>query len=186
MYTFKDRGDRSLTLRPEGTASAVRSYVENKMFGSPDQPVKLSYTGPMFRYERQQAGRYRQFVQFGVEAIGSADPAIDAEVIALAMDVYESVGLKDLKLVINSLGDKDTRDAHRTALIHHFEPHIDEFCSDCQNRLQKNPLRILDCKVDREHPLMASCTGINGLFNRRFSSLFRTSENVFRYTWYFL
>ena len=111
-----DRGGRSLTLRPEGTASAVRSYVEHKMFGQPDQPVKLSYMGPMFRYERQQAGRYRQFVQFGVEAIGSADPAIDAEVIAFAMDVYKTVGLKDLKLVINSLGDKETRDAHRTAL----------------------------------------------------------------------
>ncbi|HWL27043.1 MAG TPA: histidine--tRNA ligase [Ureibacillus sp.] len=156
MYTFEDRGGRSLTLRPEGTASAVRAYVEHKMFGAPDQPVKLSYIGPMFRYERQQAGRYRQFVQFGVEAIGSADPAIDAEVISLAMDAYQSVGLKDLQLHINSLGDKETRDAHRTALINHFEPSIGEFCSDCQNRLEKNPLRILDCKVDHEHPLMES------------------------------
>ncbi|MFJ8237327.1 histidine--tRNA ligase [Ureibacillus sp. NPDC094379] len=154
MYTFEDRGGRSLTLRPEGTASAVRSFVEHKMFGSPDQPIKLSYIGPMFRYERQQAGRYRQFVQFGVEAIGSADPAIDAEVISLAMDIYQTVGLKDLKLVINSLGDKETRDAHRTALINHFKPSIDEFCSDCQKRLEKNPLRILDCKVDHDHPLM--------------------------------
>ena len=160
MYTFEDRGGRSLTLRPEGTASAVRSYVEHKMFGQADQPVKLYYTGPMFRYERQQAGRYRQFVQFGVEAIGSADPAIDAEVIALAMDVYASVGLKDLKLVINSLGDKETRDAHRTALINHFEPSIGEFCSDCQKRLAKNPLRILDCKVDREHPLLATAPAL--------------------------
>lgn len=160
MYTFDDRGGRSLTLRPEGTAAAVRAYVEHKMFGYPDQPVKLSYIGPMFRYERQQAGRYRQFVQYGVEAIGSADPAIDAEVIALAMDVYQTVGLKDLKLVINSLGDKETRDAHRTALINHFEPSIGEFCSDCQNRLAKNPLRILDCKKDHEHPLMASAPAL--------------------------
>ncbi|WP_431027309.1 histidine--tRNA ligase [Lysinibacillus sp. LZ02] len=160
MYTFEDRGGRSLTLRPEGTAAAVRSYVEHKMFGQPDQPVKLSYMGPMFRYERQQAGRYRQFVQFGVEAIGSADPAIDAEVIAFAMDIYKKVGLKDLKLVINSLGDKETRDAHRTALINHFEPSIGEFCSDCQKRLEKNPLRILDCKVDREHPLMATAPAL--------------------------
>ena len=160
MYTFEDRGGRSLTLRPENTAGVVRAYVEHKMFGAPDQPVKLSYLGPMFRYERQQAGRYRQFVQFGVEAIGSADPAIDAEVIALAMDVYESAGLKDLKLVINSLGDKETRDTHRTALLQHFEPHIHEFCSDCQNRLQKNPLRILDCKVDREHPLMKTAPAL--------------------------
>ncbi|MGM9950993.1 MAG: histidine--tRNA ligase [Lysinibacillus sp.] len=160
MYTFTDRGGRSLTLRPEGTAAAVRAYVEHKMFGQPDQPVKLSYIGPMFRYERQQAGRYRQFVQFGVEAIGSADPAIDAEVISFAMDIYKKVGLKDLKLVINSLGDKETRDAHRTALINHFEPSIGEFCSDCQKRLEKNPLRILDCKVDREHPLMATAPAL--------------------------
>ena len=89
MYTFEDRGERSLTLRPEGTAAVVRSYVENKMFGIPDQPIKLYYTGPMFRYERPQSGRYRQFVQFGVEAIGSEDPAIDAEVIALIMDIYK-------------------------------------------------------------------------------------------------
>ncbi|HWK24340.1 MAG TPA: histidine--tRNA ligase [Ureibacillus sp.] len=160
MYTFDDRGGRSLTLRPEGTASSVRAYVEHKMFGNPDQPVKLSYMGPMFRYERQQAGRYRQFVQFGVEAIGSSDPAIDAEVISLAMDIYQTVGLKDLKLVINSLGDKETRDAHRTALIQHFEPSIGEFCSDCQNRLAKNPLRILDCKKDHDHPLMESAPAL--------------------------
>ena len=97
MYTFTDRGNRSMTLRPEGTAPVVRSFVEHKMFGYPDQPVKLYYTGPMFRYERQQAGRYRQFVQFGVEAIGSNDPAIDAEVIALAMDVYKRAGLNRTK-----------------------------------------------------------------------------------------
>ena len=177
MYTFEDRGGRSLTLRPEGTASAVRSYVEHKMFGQADQPVKLYYTGPMFRYERQQAGRYRQFVQFGVEAIGSADPAIDAEVISLAMDVYASVGLKDLKLVINSLGDKETRDAHRTALINHFEPSISEFCSDCQKRLAKNPLRILDCKVDREHPLMASAPALTDYLTEDSAKYFDQVKN---------
>ena len=160
MYTFIDKGNRSLTLRPEGTASAVRAYVEHKMFGYADQPVKLYYTGPMFRYERQQAGRYRQFVQFGVEAIGSADPAIDAEVMALAMDLYTTLGLKDLKLVINSLGDKETRDAHRTALIAHFQPVIGELCNDCQSRLEKNPLRILDCKVDAKHPAMATAPAL--------------------------
>src|SRR5690625_5283524 len=104
MYTFKDKGDRSITLRPEGTASVVRSFVEHKMFGSPNQPVKLFYTGPMFRYERPQQGRMRQFVQFGVEALGSADPAIDAEVISLAMNLYRELGLQSLKLIINSLG----------------------------------------------------------------------------------
>ncbi|MFS0575321.1 histidine--tRNA ligase [Sporosarcina sp. 179-K 3D1 HS] len=165
MYTFTDKGDRSMTLRPEGTAPVVRSFVENKMFGYPDQPVKLYYTGPMFRYERQQAGRYRQFVQFGAEAIGSADPAIDAEVIALALDVYKRVGLTKLKLVINSLGDTECRSEHRKALIAHFEPHIGEFCADCQSRLEKNPLRILDCKVDSKHPLMASAPSLTDYLN---------------------
>lgn len=165
MYTFQDRGERSLTLRPEGTASVVRSYVENKLFGMPDQPVKLFYTGPMFRYERPQAGRMRQFVQFGVEAIGSKDPAIDAEVISLAMEVYRSVGLKQLRLVINSLGDTESRIAHKEALIKHFEPSINEFCDDCQTRLEKNPLRILDCKVDRNHPLMATAPSLTDYLN---------------------
>ena len=165
MYTFKDRGDRSLTLRPEGTASVVRSYVENKLFGLPDQPVKLSYFGPMFRYERPQAGRMRQFVQFGIEAIGSKDPAIDAEVISLAMEVYRSVGLKRLRLVLNSLGDTESRVAHKKALVAHFEPRIGEFCSDCQARLDKNPLRILDCKVDRNHPLMETAPSLADYLN---------------------
>ncbi len=172
MYTFQDRGDRSLTLRPEGTASVVRSYVENKLFGQPDQPVKLYYTGPMFRYERPQAGRMRQFVQFGVEAIGSKDPAIDAEVIALAMDVYKSSGLKSLRLVLNSLGDTESRLAHKQALIEHFAPSIEEFCGDCQNRLEKNPLRILDCKVDREHPLMATAPSLTDYLNEESSTYF--------------
>ncbi|WP_211653952.1 histidine--tRNA ligase [Planococcus alpniumensis] len=172
MYTFQDRGDRSLTLRPEGTASVVRSYVEHKLFGQPDQPVKLYYTGPMFRYERPQAGRTRQFVQFGVEAIGSKDPAIDAEVIALAMDVYKSSGLKSLRLVLNSLGDTESRLAHKQALIEHFAPSIEEFCSDCQNRLEKNPLRILDCKVDREHPLMATAPSLADYLNEESAAYF--------------
>jgi histidyl-tRNA synthetase len=172
MYTFQDRGNRSLTLRPEGTASAVRAFVEHKMFGYPDQPVKLYYMGPMFRYERQQAGRYRQFVQFGIEAIGSADPAIDAEVISLAMSVYQKAGLKKLKLVINSLGDTESRVAHKEALVNHFEPHIEAFCSDCQNRLQKNPLRILDCKVDRNNPLMATAPSLADFLNEESAAYF--------------
>ncbi|KOF11825.1 histidyl-tRNA synthetase [Planococcus glaciei] len=172
MYTFQDRGDRSLTLRPEGTASVVRSFVENKLFGLPDQPVKLFYTGPMFRYERPQAGRMRQFVQFGVEAIGSKDPAIDAEVISLAMELYRSVGLKRLRLVLNSLGDTESRIAHREALVKHFEPRINEFCSDCQMRLEKNPLRILDCKVDRDHPLMATAPSLADYLNEESQAYF--------------
>jgi histidyl-tRNA synthetase len=165
MYTFEDRGGRSVTLRPEGTASTVRSFVQHKMYGDPNQPVKLYYMGPMFRYERPQAGRFRQFVQFGVEALGSKDPAIDAEVIALAMSIYQSLGLNKLKLIINSLGDQESRLAHRSALIQHFQPRISEFCQDCQNRLEKNPMRILDCKKDREHELMASAPSIIDYLN---------------------
>ncbi|WP_066063901.1 histidine--tRNA ligase [Neobacillus soli] len=165
MYTFEDRGQRSLTLRPEGTAAVVRSFVEKKMFGYANQPVKLYYMGPMFRYERPQAGRFRQFVQFGVEALGSNDPAIDAEVISLAMNLYKEMGLKKLKLIINSLGDKESRTAHREALVNHFKPRIGEFCHDCQNRLEKNPLRILDCKQDRDHELMASAPSILDFLN---------------------
>lgn len=165
MYTFEDRGGRSITLRPEGTASTVRSFVQHKMYGDPNQPVKLYYMGPMFRYERPQAGRFRQFVQFGVEALGSKDPAIDAEVIALAMSIYSSLGLRKLKLIINSLGDKESRLAHRSALIQHFQPRIGEFCQDCQNRLEKNPMRILDCKKDRDHELMKSAPSIIDYLN---------------------
>ncbi|CAM3112625.1 histidine--tRNA ligase [Filibacter tadaridae] len=177
MYTFTDKGDRSMTLRPEGTAPVVRSFVEHKMFGYPDQPVKLFYTGPMFRYERQQAGRYRQFVQFGAEAIGSADPAIDAEVISLALDVYKRVGLTKLKLVINSLGDKECRAAHKEALVSHFNPHIDQFCPDCQTRLEKNPLRILDCKVDSGNPLIASAPSLADYLNEESASYFESVKS---------
>ncbi|SDY48172.1 histidyl-tRNA synthetase [Evansella caseinilytica] len=174
MYTFTDRGGRSLTLRPECTASVVRSYVENKMHGWADQPVKLYYVGPMFRYERPQSGRMRQFVQFGVEVLGSDDPAIDAEVIALAMNFYQELGLKNLKLVLNSLGDKESRTKHREALVNHFEPRISEFCSDCQERLRKNPLRILDCKKDRDHELMASAPAILDYLSEESKNYFET------------
>lgn len=177
MYTFEDRGKRSMTLRPEGTAPVVRSFVENKMHGIPDQPVKLYYIGPMFRYERQQAGRYRQFVQFGVEAIGSDNPMIDAEVIALALDVYRRAGLKDLKLVINSLGDRASRAKHREALVAHFEPRIEEFCSDCQTRLHQNPLRILDCKKDHEHPLMMTAPKLTDYLSDENAAYFEAVQN---------
>ncbi|WP_042459074.1 histidine--tRNA ligase [Neobacillus dielmonensis] len=172
MYTFEDRGGRSLTLRPEGTASTVRAFVEKKMYGNANQPVKLYYMGPMFRYERPQSGRFRQFVQFGVEALGSHDPAIDAEVISLAMNLYKEMGLKKLKLIINSLGDKESRLAHRDALINHFKPRIGEFCKDCQSRLEKNPLRILDCKVDRDHELMKSAPSIIDYLNEESKAYF--------------
>ncbi|WP_226037002.1 histidine--tRNA ligase [Aquibacillus saliphilus] len=165
MYTFKDRGDRNITLRPEGTASVVRAFVQNKLFGLPNQPTKVFYIGPMFRYERPQQGRMRQFVQFGVEALGSADPAVDAEVISLAMSAYQELGLRSLRLVINSLGDGESRQNHRNALINHFEPHKNELCHDCNLRLDKNPLRILDCKKDQNHPAMETAPSILEFLN---------------------
>ena len=165
MYTFKDKGDRSLTLRPEGTAAVVRSYIEHKMQGNPNQPVKLYYNGPMFRYERKQKGRYRHFNQFGVEAIGAENPSIDAEVLAMVMHIYESFGLKHLKLVINSIGDSESRKEYNEALVNHFEPVIDTFCSDCQSRLHTNPMRILDCKIDRDKEAIKTAPRITDYLN---------------------
>lgn len=172
MYTFDDRGGRSLTLRPEGTAPVVRAFVENKMYGDPNQPVKLYYFAQMFRYERPQKGRMRQLNQFGVEALGSADPAIDAEVIDLAMTCYQELGLKSLKLVINSLGDQKSRKNHRQALIDHFTPHKEELCEDCQVRLTQNPLRILDCKKDKGHPAMETAPSVLDYLNEESKAYF--------------
>lgn len=165
MYTFKDKGDRSLTLRPEGTAAVVRSYIEHKMQGEPNQPIKLYYNGLMFRYERKQKGRYRQFNQFGVEAIGAENPSIDAEILAMVMHIYESFGLKHLKLVINSIGDSESRKEYNEALVKHFEPVIDTFCSDCQSRLHTNPMRILDCKIDRDKEAVKNAPRITDYLN---------------------
>ncbi|WP_435164559.1 histidine--tRNA ligase [Paenibacillus glycanilyticus] len=148
MYTFTDRGDRSITLRPEGTAGVVRSYVENKLYGEPDVS-KLYYIGPMFRYERQQAGRYRQFHQFGIEALGSVDPAIDAEVIALGYTFYTEVGLKGVRVEINSVGTPAVRAAFREKLLAFLMPMREQLCKDCQSRMERNPLRVLDCKTDQ-------------------------------------
>ncbi|GLX69487.1 histidine--tRNA ligase [Paenibacillus glycanilyticus] len=148
MYTFTDRGNRSITLRPEGTAGVVRSYVENKLYGEPDVS-KLYYIGPMFRYERQQAGRYRQFHQFGIEALGSVDPAIDAEVIALGYSFYTEVGLKGVRVEINSVGTPAVRAAFREKLLAFLMPMREQLCKDCQSRMERNPLRVLDCKTDQ-------------------------------------
>lgn len=172
MYTFEDRGGRSITLRPEGTAGVVRAYNQHKLYGSPVQPTKLYYFANMFRYERPQAGRMRQLNQFGVEVLGSADPSVDAEVIALAMTAYKKLGLKNIKLVINSLGDNDSRQEHRDALIAHFDPHMDELCADCNERLEKNPLRILDCKKDMDHPAMEAAPSVLDYLNEASKAYF--------------
>lgn len=149
-YDFIDRGDRNMTLRPEGTAGVVRSFIENKMYGNAIQPIKAWYFGPMYRYERPQSGRFREFYQFGVEVFGSSNPMMDAEVISIPVTLYKLIGLKGIKVNINSLGDSESRNNYREALVKHFTPVIDTFCEDCKERLKKNPLRILDCKVDKD------------------------------------
>lgn len=156
MYTFEDKKGRSLTLRPEGTAGVVRSYVENKLYTSPDKITKLYYMGPMFRYERPQNGRQRQFHQFGVEMIGVESAYLDVECMTMAVTLVEALGLKGVKLHINTLGDDETRDNYRKALVNHFEKHLDSLCNDCKDRFLKNPLRILDCKVDSKHESMST------------------------------
>lgn len=147
MYTFEDHGGRSVTLRPENTASACRAYLENKLYGVV-QPVKLYYLGPMFRYEKPQAGRFRQFHQFGLEIFGSESPTADAEIITFAWDFYQRLGIRGLELKINSVGCPKCRPAYRQALQSYFHPHLDVLCNSCRDRFARNPLRILDCKSE--------------------------------------
>lgn len=148
MYTFKDRGERSITLRPENTAAVVRAFLEHKLYAD-SQPTKLFYIGPMFRYDRPQAGRFRQFHQFGIEAISAKGPAVDAEVIMLAVQFFQQLGLGDLQLYLNSVGCPQCRPVYRTKLQEHLKDNLPQFCSDCQSRYDRNPMRILDCKNQR-------------------------------------
>lgn len=152
MYTFTDRGERSLTLRPENTASVVRSYLQNKLYAA-DALVKLFYIGSMFRYDRPQAGRYREFHQFGVEALGEENPAVDAEIIVLAVEFLRALGLHELKLHLNSVGCPKCRPVYREKLQEFFRPHLEELCTDCRSRFERNPLRLLDCKNEHCHAL---------------------------------
>ncbi len=148
MYSFSDRKGRSMTLRPEGTAGVVRSYIENKLYNQ-GGVQRLWYTGPMFRYERPQAGRQRQFHQVGVEVIGSADPRADVEVIAIATDILQTLGLKNLHLALNSVGNSEDRQRYRQVLVEYLTPYQAELDADSRDRLTRNPLRILDSKDQR-------------------------------------
>jgi len=152
MYTFDDRGGDSITLRPEGTAPVCRAYLEHGMHNLP-QPVRLYYFCPVFRYERPQAGRFRQHHQFGVEVLGDGDPSVDAEVIEVAWDLMTSLGLTDINLLINSVGDPQCRPAYVEKLREYYSGHKEKLCTDCKERLDRNPLRLLDCKVERDHVL---------------------------------
>lgn len=147
MYTFEDRGGDSVTLRPEGTAPVCRAYLEHGMHNLP-QPVRLYYFCPVFRYERPQAGRFRQHHQFGVEVLGDADPSVDAEVIELAWRLMTSLGLRDTELLVNSIGDAQCRPDYIAELRSYYSGHQDKLCPECRIRLERNPLRLLDCKVE--------------------------------------
>lgn len=162
MYTFEDKGGRNLTLRPEATASTVRAFIEHKMEALP-QPVKLYYMGPMFRYERPQKGRFRQFHQFGVEAFGTNDPSMDAEVIGLAMDFYSRIGLNGLEVRLNSVGCPKCRQEHKEKLQAHLETILPSLCHDCQGRYEKNPLRLFDCKNENCQRLLEGAPTINDM-----------------------
>lgn len=161
MYDFYDKGDRHITLRPEGTAPVVRSYVENKLFAPEVQkPVKLFYMGSMFRYERPQAGRLREFHQIGVEAFGSSNPATDVEIIAMAADFFRELGLHGIRLHLNSLGTPESRAAYRQALIDYLLPHKETLSADSQRRLEENPLRVLDSKEKADQAVVEGAPSI--------------------------
>ncbi|MDR0614591.1 MAG: histidine--tRNA ligase [Lactobacillales bacterium] len=179
MYDFYDKGDRHIALRPEGTAGVVRAFVENKLFGPEHKkPYKVYYMGPMFRYERPQAGRMRQFHQLGVEAFGSDNPAVDVETIAMLMDFLKRLGLKHTKLVINSLGDKESRASYRKALIAFLEPQMEKLSENSRRRLHENPLRVLDSKDKKDQKIVASAPSILEYLNEESRQYFATVTNM--------
>ncbi len=191
MYTFDDKGGRSLTLKPEGTAGAVRSFVENSLYADA-QPTKMYYLStPVFRYERPQAGRQREHHQFGVEVFGSQGPSIDAEVITVALSLFQTLGIKGLALNINSIGCKKCRPAYNTALREYLKQREDSLCRNCRERIRTNPLRVLDCKEEacreivREAPVMLDClcdecaVHFEGLKNRLEAADIEYSVNPF-------
>lgn len=179
MYDFIDKGKRHLALRPEGTAGTIRAYVENKLYGPEyPKPYKVYYMGPMFRYERPQSGRQRQFNQIGVEALNSESPQIDVEVISMALMLFNKLGIHDIKLVINTLGDKESRDNYRNALIDYLEPHYSELSKDSQERLYKNPLRVLDSKDENDKKIVKNAPSIIDYLNNYSSDYFNKVKSL--------
>lgn len=178
MYTFNDKGNRSISLRPEGTAGVIRALVENKMYANADLPLRLYYCGPNFRYERPQAGRFRQFSQFGIENIGLRTPYIDAECIFMAVDMLASIGITNIKVKINSIGDNTSRENYKAALREYFKPFLPELCEDCQVRYEKNPLRILDCKVDTDKECMKNYPVISNYLSEESKQYFNSVKRI--------
>lgn len=158
-YDFTDRGGRSFTLRPEGTAGVVRNFIEDKLYGNQSSVVKEFYIGTMYRYERPGLGRNREFTQFGVECLGSDDEMMDAEVISFSYNILKELGL-DVTVKINNLGSVEDRENYKNALVEYLTPHINDLCEDCQNRIKTNPLRILDCKVDDQSEILKNAPSI--------------------------
>jgi histidyl-tRNA synthetase len=172
MYTFLDRGERSMTLRPEGTAGVARSYIEHNLDRN-QKPIKLWYQGPMFRYERPQTGRYRQFHQIGAEALGSDGPYIDLEMINLGIKFLSSLGLENLTLYINSIGNKNSRTNYTNALKDFLNGLADQVCEDCKRRMSQNPLRCLDCKVPADQDLYKNAPVIHEFFDEESSAIWQ-------------
>ena len=177
MYSFMS-GDESYTLRPEGTAGVIRSFDQHKFYGSMELPAKFYYVGPMFRHERPQKGRQRQFTQFGVENIGVKSPEIDAETIALGINIIKSLGIQSYKVLINTLGDDASRSAYREALKKHYKDHLHEHCRHCHRRYEQNPLRILDCKVDHDNPIVQSAPQLSDYLNDESKEYFQRVLNA--------
>lgn len=179
MYTFVPaNSSKSITLRPEGTAGVVRSYVENKMYSQPDLPVKLYYMGPMHRHEHPQKGRLRIFNQFGVESLGLKSPYADVEAMAMAYSILQALGLKDITILLNTLGDDESRDRYRAALKEYFAPYVGDLCSDCKRRYEQNPLRLLDCKVDHDKECMKHAPHMSDYLNEESREYFQTVKDL--------
>lgn len=177
MYTFTDRGERSLTLRPENTAAAVRAYLEHKLYAE-SALTKLFYIGSMFRYDRPQAGRYREFHQFGIEALGEGNPAVDAEVITLAVNFLKQLGLNELELSINSVGCPACRPVYREKLQEFFKDKVASLCPDCQSRYDRNPMRILDCKNEKCQELSTGAPAITDCLCQECQDHFSTLQQL--------
>ena len=181
-YDFVDKKGRNLTLRPEGTAGIVRSVIENKLYANNNGYLKYYYYGPMFRYERPQSGRFREFNQFGIEVFGEMNPFIDAEVINLGVKYFETLGIENIKIKINNLSSKEDREKYRAALVEYMKSHKDELCEDCKERLETNPLRILDCKTDSDKQILLNAPKIKNYVSedskKYFNELLEALDNL--------
>ena len=179
-YDFTDRGGRSFTLRPEGTAGVVRNFIEDKLYGNQSSVVKEFYIGTMYRYERPGLGRNREFTQFGVECLGSDDEMMDAEVISFSYNILKELGL-DVTVKINNLGSVEDRENYKNALVEYLTPHINDLCEDCQNRIKTNPLRILDCKIDSESEILKNAPIISDYLNKESTERLKKILNFLDY-----